>query len=504
LQGVNILPRISARFVLRLFVFLLIVLGLNGCRSASTRPAHDPAARVRSLVEEDVETGADRTAPASLEDLSLEACVALALGNNRGLARSRSARERAVLGESAARSDVFAPELTARYNTDDSGDSSSASASVTSDALAGFELRPFLNLRRSSSDEDETETTAYGVELSRPLFAIYEHVRQRLPLTRAASDRMIAENDVRLQERTLRLDVTQRYFAAQRSAARLRVRESRVADSRKFLDITSKRVDSGFAAPIDIVNARIDLNRSEAAQVSEQVARENALEALREVLGLELSESLTLGEIDLSDLPEFARDPAGDEVRVVTHHERVVNLLLRIKVADDEIRIQRDAARPRLTASVTATREGEGDGFFDDSLAEDDQILFGVSYAAALDANRADRARLKQLEREQEERLLQLKDAEIELARELRSTARSIAELETQIELAEARFEAEQDKLKATLATYERGGVDNLEVTRAKQTVDDAEIRLLESRINLLIAIERYRSLVPAASDGSR
>ena len=47
---------------------------------------------------------------------------------------------------------------------------------------------------------------------------------------------------------------------------------------------------------------------------------------------------------------------------------------------------------------------------------------------------------------------------------------------------------------------YEQGDVDNLEVTRAKQDLDAAEIRLLDARIDLRLAIAEYESILPPAA----
>ena len=45
--------------------------------------------------------------------------------------------------------------------------------------------------------------------------------------------------------------------------------------------------------------------------------------------------------------------------------------------------------------------------------------------------------------------------------------------------------------------------VDNLEVTRAKQSVDSAEIQLLESRINLILTMARYNAMLPTQTDNA-
>ncbi|MEM7392425.1 MAG: TolC family protein, partial [Verrucomicrobiota bacterium] len=106
-------------------------------------------------------------------------------------------------------------------------------------------------------------------------------------------------------------------------------------------------------------------------------------------------------------------------------------------------------------------------------------------------------ARLEQLALSLENLRSNLTDEEHRLILSLRSAHRSIGRLRTQVGLNQQRLEAERARLKASLVRYEDGDIDNLEVTRAKQTVDDAEINLINTNIDLVIAEEEYRSLLP-------
>lgn len=479
----------------------LLLLILTSCafnrpltQSPPSRPAKDPI-DIHLRAKPMLDPTRFRTT-----DLTLDMCLTIGANNNRSLQRKTSAFERAKLGRSIAETEVFLPTMSASYNMTEDANTGSGNVDLTYDGIAGFEIEPFLRLRYDDSDESEDlgHTTAYGITVSRPIFAIHEHIRQRLPISRAAKGVLVAQNEFRLESRQVRLAVTQAFYAVQRVNARLSVREKRVTDARDFLRVTKRRVENGFSAPVDVVNAAIDLNRAEADLISERTSLENSLDVLREVMGLELSREVSLQNWDQTQLPDYKYDLTNDTVHVASHHERIVNLILEIELAEREIKVERDAVRPDLVLSVTAQRDSEGDSFFTDSADEaEDEILVGLSYEWALDFNKADRARLRQSKHEQIERYLRLKDAEIDIVKSLRRIARDIEQFKERIELAEVLFIAERNKLDATTTRYERGNVDNLEVTRAKQALDSAEIALLESRINLLLAIERYKALIP-------
>jgi len=430
------------------------------------------------------------------QGLTLADCVRTAEARNRELARRRSALERAALGRTIATTEVFFPLLTAHYMTEDEGDAASGSLAVSYETFAGFQVGPFLDLDYDSTG-DTSRTTTYGVRVSRPLLAFYEHIRRRLPVTAADTAILTTGNELDLARRRLRLSVASAFYGVQLAKARMAVRANRVRDSDDFLAVTRRRVQNGFSAPVDVVNATINLSQARADLLSEETRLQNALDNLKEVMGLELTDKLVLHTLDDTGEPEPDYDLQADGKRVLQYHETLVNRRLDIDLAALEITVERDNLRPQIDVALSAQQTSNDDEFFANGDAKDNRLWLELTYAGALDFNRADRARFKQLEREQQERLSQLKDQEIGLLKGLRATAREMAQLESRIGLAQTRFTAEQDKLKATLARYERGNVDNLEVTRAKQTVDNAEIELLESRINLLLSMERYEAITP-------
>jgi outer membrane protein len=436
--------------------------------------------------------------PRNLQELRLEHCLALGTNGNRSLARRRSTLERAYHGRDIAETEVFVPELTASY-TSEAGDNEAGKTRVELDysGFAGFSLRPFVSVERDNSVTD-TDSTASGITISRPVLALHEHIRRRLPITRADRDILMAENDLQLAGRDLRLEIVRAYYDVQRARLRLGVRESRVSDSRDFLAVTEKRVATGFSAPVDIVNATINLNRAQADLIAEETNVENSGDSLRQVLGLELNDAMSLAPYE-PEAPVFAFDVKVDSRYMMAFHETLLNQRLAIDFADKEISIQGDRVRPQLDLSLTAERRSNNDSFFAGRDRDNDDYRVELTYHTTLDFKKSARARLEQLHLSQEERHSSLKDAEVNLHRRLREAARRIEQLRLRIDLAESRLKSEQAKLTATLARYERGNVDNLEVTRAKQTVDDSQISLIESQINLVLAIESYRAILPPA-----
>jgi outer membrane protein TolC len=446
---------------------------------------------------------AQPSVPASASIYSRGDCLRLALASNRPFLNKRSALQRARLGQTIAESTVYVPRLDASYTMTNSDDVGSGKVGVVAPAL-GFSFEPFVTAGYAQNGDTLTTrdswTTAYGITISRRLFSIHEHLRQRLPITLAEKDFYVAANHLAVEGKKLELETSRGFFAVQRTQSHLAVRARRVDDARAFLDATKDQVAHGFQAPVDEILASISLNQAEADLLDERTAMQNAKDHLMRLLAMPIGASVEIAEEDLAKaeypLPELDRDVA----RAKTDAEELSNQAAEIQVQIDQLRIQRDLLWPQLTAAFTAEKQKTGDRMFDDRVRDENIYFLTLSYQLPLDLNRAARARYQQIKDEIAEKTLALREAEAALEEQLRATHRRIAQLQGTVRLAGLRLDAERGKMDAMMVRYNAGGVDSLEVTRAKQDLDNAEIALLDSRINLVLAVSEYRAQMPAAT----
>ena len=471
---------------------------------ASVTSTPSPALAVEAVGAGGAVTALPAPAPAAAVEpvrLTRADAVRLALAQNRPYLQKESARTRAELGQEVARAQVYAPKLHADYTRRrdalDDGDVR-AEASLP---LLGFEVRPFASSEwneRSDPAASNAYDSAVGVTVSRRLLALYEHVRQRLPITQADSEFYIAANELVLQAKQLELDANRAFFAAQNAGARARVRERRVADARQFLVFVAENVKQGFKAPVEELFASISLIQAEADLVRERAALRDAGEQLLAVLALPISAPLDLVDEDVSVPPPAPARLEADLARLTVDHEELANVRARIDLARDRLKVARDALLPVVTAGVTAERRWIGERSFEGNESRDDALALTLSLDMPLDLQRAERARWRQSQAELKELELGQQETAARLEGDLRSVHRRIERLLLTVQLAERRLAAERSRLEATLKRYEAGAVDNLEVTRAKQELDDAEVALLDARIELALAAAEYRAKLPA------
>ena len=452
------------------------------------------------LVAEEQPAPADspQTSPptAAVPAWTLQEVIAKAIAGNRDLRDARSRLFQARLGRQIAITSVYAPTLSASYTaTNGEGDTGAGRVGLSSKAL-GFEIEPYVRMGYTQDGRDAAALPgpADGYQ------SAAEHVRQRLPLTQADLAIYSAANDLVLAGRDLERTATRLFFDVQSAETRLNVRTRRLADAKDFLATVRDRITHGFAAPLDGLYAEIDLNQAEADLIADRTALAAARERLNDLLDRALITPLAIvpevvDEARVAALP--IHDLAVATAAVLAGHESLGTAARQAELLALQLRVSRDNLVPDLKATVAAERRANGDRPFAGRDGFDNAISLTVTWDMPLDGWRAARAQYQQLGQQIEDQERTAAGLRANLESRLRDSWRQIDGQRRQVALSSRRLEIERLRLDATLRRYETGAVDNLEVTRAKQALDNAEIGLLDARTALVLAEAEYRSLLP-------
>ncbi len=483
-----------------------------GCsRAADQRRAADaampgsgPIAVQRAVLAGD----APEPPPVLAGPLGLDACIGLALERNRDLRLSVGSAERARLDTTIAFSALYAPRLTASLERSrsegatgiDRDDRAEARVALSAPVL-GFTIAPYASSSWAGDDGEDTTPYAagYGIAISRRIFALAEHTRLSQQATRADRAYAQAVNQLTLRARRTALEAVRSFLDLQKAQGRLRLREARVEQARISLAGVREGVAAGLKAPIEESNARIELAQSEASLLADRQALASARDRLLSLLDLPQGGELEIAPQSVDavapDLPPLDHDLAV----VVVGHEELANLRLDGEGLRDDMLIARDRALPQVTASVRAGREYQGTAA--DELREpEDVVALKLELEMPLDAWGGERAAWSKAERALREHRVRLRDTQDDLEGQVRSLRRRIDSQAIQVSLSVQRLDAERAKFAATEASYRTGRVDNLELTRARESLDRAEVDLLEARIDLVIALAERDALLPRGS----
>ena len=448
--------------------------------------------------------------------MSLREAIGRAITSNRDLLAARSALFQARLGRTVAAVTVFAPVLTSSYTAyNESGDNGTARAGILTKTL-GFEIEPYLRMGyvpngyesfngfgngyNQSADPIDRYGTAAGITISRKLFAIAEHIRQQLPISQADIAIYTAANNLVLAGREVELKAITAFFTVQRALTRIAVRERRLRDAQEFLVTVRDRITHGFASPLDGLYAEIDLNQAETELITDRTALLSAQEQLNDLLNRPVTAPVMV-QPEVIDAARVATIPVhdldGDVRGLLSGSEQLGSAAMQAELQLLELRVARDRIRPDVTAALTGERLATGTSAFNGNDSVNNVVALTVTWNMPLDGWRAERARYDQLTLQLADQDRTLTGLRSNLETRLRADWRQITAQRRQLTLAERRLEIEQLRLAATLRRYEAGAVDNLEVTRAKQALDSAEIALLDTRIDLVLADAAYRALLP-------
>ncbi len=456
------------------------------------------------------------TANSNPAAMTLSETIGRAMTSNRDLLGARSALLQARLGRTVAAVTVFAPVLTSQYTAyNTTGDNGEARAGILTKTM-GFEIEPYMRMGyvpngyqsfngvgngfNTSGDPVDAYGTAAGITISRKLFAISESIRQRLPITQADIAIYTAANNLVLAGRDVELRATTSFFAVQRSLTRIAVRERRLHDAQEFLVTVRDRITHGFASPLDGLYAEIDLNQAETELITDRTALVSAQEQLNDLLNRPVAAPVMV-QPEVIDAARVAAIPThdleGDVRGLLSGSEQLGSAAMQAELQSLELKVQRDRIRPDVTASVTGERLANGPAAFNGEDNVGNVVSLTLTWNMPLDGWRAERARYQQLTLQLADQDRTITSLRSSLETRLRSDWRLISAQRRQLTLAERRLEIEQLRMTATLRRYEAGAVDNLEVTRAKQSLDTAEIALLDTRIDLVLAEASYRARLP-------
>lgn len=451
--------------------------------------------------------GADAVAPVPA-GLALHDVIDRSIATNRDLRTARSVLLQARLGRRIATTSVYAPTLSTEYTAyNGQGDNGDGRIALTSKAL-GFEIEPYLRLGyvphgREAVDPlrgDDGYSTAAGISIGRRLFAISEHINQRLPITEADLAIYSAANNLVIAGRDLERRATESFFAVQSADTRLGVRERRLADAKEFLATVRDRIAHGFASPLDGLYAEIDLNQAEADLIADRTSLATSKERLNDLLDRPVTTPIAIVPEVIDDARVAAipvRDLTADTAAVLAGHESLGTAAKQAELLALQLRVQRDNLWPDVHAALAAERRADGPTPFDGRDQVGNVVALTVTWNMPLDGWRAARAGYEQIGKRIEDQDRAAAGQRSSLETRLRDAWRQIDAQRRQVSLAVRRLDIERLRLDATLRRYETGTVDNLEVTRAKQAVDNAEIALLDARVSLVLGDAAYRALLP-------
>ena len=321
---------------------------------------------------------------------------------------------------------------------------------------------------------------------------------------RATSD----VSDARLasagEEATLRarlLDVVfqvkSAYYEVLRRAKLIEVNQQAIARDQQLLDFSQAKVEAKLATRRDVLSAEIILAQDRSRLVNAETEHAAALDALADVLGLPLEDSLAVVAVELAlapipdEQPRWVEKALRDNPDLLRARIDLERDELAKKVAGNsrlprlDLKVAYDDARDAIPAGATTLDARRGARTWQGAIEVAMPILnkpLGDTYRAA------------QLRHERGQKLHQ--EAERQTVLEVRDTARNLRRIEERIAVLTKEIQGAREKVEFANVNFQLGRASNLDITDAQEDLVNAESDFVDEVVSYRVELARLEQLL--------
>jgi outer membrane protein TolC len=423
------------------------------------------------------------------QKLSIERCIRVALKNNFTMMDSME-----TLLEKEADYYIAKNTLTTKVSASYRGGSNSVPQGFD-EINAGGELTYKLpegdSITASAKELKTSFNTQAGHDLS---------VQYRYPLAKG-NGLIVGSKEIRRAQRNLTIqemqyflskqDVVQnilkRYFLVLQAKKVIEVNENYVEISRENLRSTKRRYEEGLVPKLDLTRAEVQLLDAQDALMGSKKAWADARDDLVTGMGLDARNGV---EIDY-DVPYVPRDFQEDEcidLSMLLRKEVLVRgeELFQIK---ENVVIAKDALKPQVDLVTTygATRTE----FLYNAIESGQPPMPTWSAMVEMSIDISKRSLREELLKQKrlivlyEERLA---DKKRDIVKEIRSGLRQIRLSANRVEIREKSLKVAEERVHLATRSWEEGLINNRELLDAQQFKVQAQVALLNSKIEYILA----------------
>lgn len=302
----------------------------------------------------------------------------------------------------------------------------------------------------------------------------------------------LAELERTLTNRQITGDTLLAYLAVLRARAAVETSKSNLELAETLVNLAKERRAAGVATQLDVLRAG-SRQAEEAFRLAQARAElDRATLALQRVTGLPLgSEMILTGElrfvpVAIPDTRAAVEKALNDRVEIVLAEERK-------KIAN----LEAGAARAELAPKVEAFADYGSNGLRPDRFALPTRS-FGVRVTVPIFDGGATFGRILEEKSKTRQEELRLADIRIQVAQDVRLSITALLTAAEQVSVAEQQVTLAQRELELARERFTVGVADNVEVTRAQNTLSNAResrvealTRHVAARINLSLALGR-------------
>ena len=351
-----------------------------------------------------------------------------------------------------------------------------------------------LSLRNQFSWRDVTSEfgSAQNRSFSNNLFLTYQqpiftYNRTKLDLRDVELDLENTQINYSLQELLLEVQVAQAFYGAFRQKMSLQVSQEEYQNTQRSYQIIENKVSAGLAAREELYQAELNLTSSRSTVQNNQVAMENSLDDFKRLIGMPISE-------EISVVAEVTQEP------VEVNLDKAIEFALKNRQELRQRKISIQSAKANLTRS-SAVNEFRGDinlsyGIFGndeefsrlyDKPTENQRVSLSLEIPLYDWGERKSRIRAAEVSVESSN--LSLEEEKTGIIIDIRKAYRNLENQVIQIEIAQQNVRTAQLTYDINLERYENGDLTSMDLNQFQTQLSAKKIGLVEALINYKLAL---------------
>ncbi len=316
--------------------------------------------------------------------------------------------------------------------------------------------------------------------------------RNRSTYQMAEKDKALQEENVRLRRLNLEMEITRAYYGAVLALQVVQIKQDLIDQSRRHLAEVSRRFQAGDVSRFDRLRAEVQLANLQPELIRSRNNVEMALALLKNVLGLDQSDRLTVsGRIEY--VPENADLPSSLVQALQKRPETQITRLAR-EMQEKAVQVSRSRFFPLIGAFYTQDfRSSHVSSLFEERQRN---WTIGMNLSLPLFEGGSRRYQLREERLKAEQARLREqqagRDIQVEVIQAWLELQRSAEVIESQKQTVAQAEEA----LKIANISYAGGVLTNLEQMDTQLALDQARINYITAIYDYIVGRAAYRKAV--------
>lgn len=346
--------------------------------------------------------------------------------------------------------------------------------------------------RNKVGENDPVNSFSNNLQLSISQPLLNKYNANKMGLRQAELDLENAQLQYSIIKLALEYNVSQYFYNVYSAEQGLLTANEELSNQQKSYEIIKNKVNAGLSAEEELWQAELNLQNAESSVYDSQVALENAKDRLKQTIGLDLDEEITVvADINVNTIDVELKDAVA------------YGLKKRMELRQNEIQLETSRMNllevqdnDKISGSVELSVGLQG---IDSQVANlydnpSDNESIGLSFNIPIWDWGARKSRIKIAENNLKSSELNIEQEQISIRMEIRQTYRNLKNLVYQIEIAEKSVENAQKTYELNLEKYENGDLTSMDLKQFSDQLTQEKNALTTARINYKLGLLQLKN----------